>query len=201
MPRYSQVFSLKDLLNNPELKGKLPFIDYKEKEVGGKVSVRTGMKTVNREVFDTATSAARPFYKPIITKRSGDLMIIGGELVGDHNDAVDAVYSALLGKKQLLSFTANNGQMIRDALKEAEKNKRKYGIDSKLYLRAQSIEEIKGMTDKQLYALMQNITENIVYGDNFPRTQAKYKVEEFEVDSPYDYEQRKLRWKFKVGDL
>lgn len=202
MPRYSQVFSLKDLFNNPALKNKLPFVNYKEKELDtGKISVRTGLKTVNRQVFDTSTSAARPYYKPIKTIRSGNMMIIGGELVGDHDEAVDAVYNALLGQTQLLSFTANNANMIRDALKEAEKNKRQYGIDSKLYLRAQSITEIQGMTQKQLGGLMQNIMENIVYGDNFPKTQSKYRVEDFEIGSPYNYEQRKLRWKFKVGDL
>lgn len=202
MPRYSQVFSLKDLFNNPALKNKLPFVNYKERELeNGKISVRTGLKTVNRQVFDTATSAARPYYKPIKTIRSGNLMVIGGELVGDHDEAVDAVYNSLLAQTQLISFTANNANMIRDALKETEKNKRQYGIDSKLYLRAQSITEIQGMTQKQLGGLMQNIMENIVYGDNFPRTQAKYSVENFEIGSPYNYEQRKLRWKFKVGDL
>ena len=49
--------------------------------------------TIN--VTKNATSAARPFYKPIKTTRSGDLMIISGELIGDHDGAVEAVYNAL----------------------------------------------------------------------------------------------------------
>ena len=68
--------------------------------------------------------------------------------------------------------------MVRSALKEAEKNKRAYGINSKLNLRVQSMQEIEGMSRQQLQALMSDIMENIVYGDNFPQTQKKYNVEQ-----------------------
>lgn len=202
MAIFSQTFSLKDIFNNKNLKGKFPLINYREIErEDGKLSVRTNAKTVNRYVFDTATSAARPFYKGIKTTRSGDTMIISGELTGDHNSAVDAVYNALLNSKGVLSYTANNADMIRSALKESEKNTRNYGLNSKLYLRCQSMAEIEGMTKPQLMALMNDIMENIMYGDNFPKTQAKYKVEDMKLNSPFDYEQRKRRWKFKVGDI
>ena len=50
--RYSQNFTLTDIFNNPKLKGKLPLINYKERELeGGKISVRTNGKTVNRQVL------------------------------------------------------------------------------------------------------------------------------------------------------
>ena len=198
---YSQIFTLKDIFNNEKLKDKLPLINYKEKELeNGKISRRTNVKTVNRQVFDTATSAARPYYKPIITTRSGDTMIIGGELVGDHDGAVDAVYNALSAKRTLLIWTANNADMIRSALKESEKNKRNSGINSKLYLRVQSMQQIEGMSRQQIQALLSDIMENIVYGDNFPQTQKKYNVENLPVNSPYNYKQRQLRWKNRVGD-
>lgn len=199
--RYSQNFSLTDIFNNKKLKNKIPLINYKEKELeNGKISRRTNTKTVNRQVFDTATSAARPFYKPLITSRNGDKMIITGELVGDHDGAVEAVYNALLAKRSILIWTANNADMIRSALKEAEKNKRNYGINSKLYLRAQSMEQIEGMSKPQIQALMSDIMENIVYGDDFPETQKKFGVEKLSVNSPYNYKQRQIRWKYKVGD-
>ena len=104
--RFSQNFTLTDIFNNKKLKDKIPLINYKEKELeNGKISRRTNAKTVNRQVFDTATSAARPFYKPMITTRSGDLMIISGELIGDHDGAVDAVYNALQSKRVLFIWT------------------------------------------------------------------------------------------------
>lgn len=200
--RYSQIFTLTEIFNNKRLKNKIPLINYKEKELeNGKISRRTNGKTVNRQVFDTATSAARPFYKPIITHRAGDTMEITGTLVGDHDQAVDAVYNALLAKRLLLIWTANNADMIRDALKEAEKNKRNYGIDSRLYLRVQSMEQIEGMSNREIQALINNIMENIMYGDDFPKTQNKYGVENFKVNSPYNYEQRKTMWKQRVGDV
>lgn len=200
--RFSQTFTLTDIFNNKKLKDKLPLINYKEKELeNGKISRRTNAKTVNRQVFDTATSAARPFYKPIKTTRSGDTIIISGELVGDHDGAVEAVYNALLAKRQILIWTANNADMVRYALKEAEKNKRNNGINSRLYLRVQSMQQIEGMSKQQIQALMSDIMENIVYGDDFPETQKKFAVENMEINSPYNYKQRQLRWKYKVGDM
>jgi hypothetical protein len=209
MARFTQNFTLTDIFNNKKLKDKIPLINYKEKELeNGKISRRTNAKTVNRQVFDTATSAARPFYKPIKTTRSGDTMIISGELVGDHDGAVDAVYNAIQSKKSILIWTANNADMIRSALKEAEKNKRNYGINSKLYLRVQSMQQIEGMTKPQIQALMGDIMENIMYGDDFPETQKKFNVKEMldtqartSREFTLTYSQRQLRWKYKVGDL
>ena len=199
---YYQNFTLTDIFCNEKLKNKIPFITYKEKELeSGRLSQRTSIKTVNRQVFDTATTAARPFYKPLITNRNGDTMIISGEMIGDQDDAVDAVYNALYAKRLLLLWTANNAEMVRSALKEAQKNKRNNGINSKLYLRAQSMQQIEGMNNKELQALLTNVMENIIYGDDFPATQKKFKVEEFLTDSPLNYEQRKLRWKYRVGDV
>lgn len=196
---YSQIFTLKDIFNNNKLKDKLPLVNYKEKELeDGKISRRTNAKTINRFVFDTATSAARPFYKPIKTTRSGDLMIIGGEMVGDHDGAVDAVYNALQSKRVLFIWTANNVKMIRDALKESEKDKNN-GVAAKLYLRVQSMQQIEGMTRQQIQALLQNIMENIVYGDDFPKTQKKYGVENWNLSNKFNYNQLKLRWKNRVG--
>ena len=128
--RFTQTFTLTDIFNNKKLKDKLPLINYREIERGnGKVSSRTNAKTINRLVFDISASAARPYYKPITTHRSGDTMVIGGNRVGDHNSAVEAVYNALVAQKQVMIYTVNNADMVRSALKEAEKNKRKYGIN------------------------------------------------------------------------
>ena len=199
--RYSQNFTLTDIFNNKRLKGKIPLINYKEIErEDGKVSRRTNAKTINRLVFDISTSAARPYYKPITTHRSGNIMVISGNLVGDHNAAVEAVYNALQSQKQVMSYTVNNADIIRSALKEAEKNKRNYGADAKLYLRAQSMTEIEGMTKREIQALIDNIMENIFYGSDFPETQKKYGVENLPVKSPYDYKQRQEQWKRKIGE-
>lgn len=199
---YSQIFTLTDIFNNKKLKTKLPLINYREKKLeNGKISRRTSLKTVNRQVFDTATSAARPFYKPLKTTRSGDVMIISGELVGNHDGAVDAVYSALQGIRSVLIWTANNSEMIKSALKEAEENKRAYGNDCKLFLRAKSMQQIEGMSKREIQALMENIMENIVYGGNFPKTQKKFNVENLPTKSALNYKQRKLRWKNRVGDF
>lgn len=200
--RFTQNFTLADIFNNKKLRDKIPLINYREKQLeDGRISKRTNAKTVSRQVFDTATSAARPFYKPIITHRNGNIMTIGGELVGELDAAVDAVYEALQAQKQIILWTANNADMIRDALKESKKNKRNNGLDGKLYLRVLSMQQIEGMSKRQIQALMNDIMENIVYGDDFPATQKKWAVETMKVNSPYNYKQRQQKWKQKVGDI
>ena len=70
-----------------------------------------------------------------------------------------------------------------------------------MYLKVQSIQQIQGMSKPQLKGLMENILENIFYGDDFPQTQKAFNLENFAVNSPFNYNQRKMRWKNKVGDV
>ena len=198
--RFSLNFTLTDIFNNTKLKNKIPLVNYKEKERDdGKISVRTHLKTINKQVYDTATIAARPFYKPLKASKSGNTITISGDLVGDLDEATEAVYGAILAKRQLLMWTGNNGSLIRSALKEAEKNRRNYGINTKLYLRVQSMQEIEGMSNRQIEALLDDIVENIFYSDDFPQTQKKYELDKLFTSSAYSYEQRKAKWKEKVG--
>lgn len=202
MATFTKTFTLKDIFNNKKLQGKLPLINYKEKETEtGKISVRTSPKTVRKQVFDTATTTAKAYYKPLLATRAENTLTISGTLTGDYDEAVESIYKALQGIRSLLIWTANNGDIIRDALKESEKNKRLYGIDSKLLLRVQSMAQIEGMSRPQLQALMADIMENIVYGDDFPQTQKKWGVQSMPTNSPFDYNERKRRWQIKVGKL
>ena len=90
--RFSQIFTLKDIFNNKKLAGKIPLINYRERErEDGKTMVRTSPKSVPRLVYDTSVKAARPYYKPLNPSKSGDTIIIDGILVGDHDAAVNAV--------------------------------------------------------------------------------------------------------------
>lgn len=199
--RFYQNFTLIDIFNNRALANKIPLINYKETEkADGKIMRRTNLKTVTKEVYDTSVRAARPFYKNIVHRRQQDIIDITGEMIGDHDDAVDAVYNALLAKKDILRYTANDSEMIRSALKEAEKNKRKTGLKSKLYLRINSMQQLQGMSNMQIRWFMKDVIDNILYGDNFPETQKKFNVDKMYVQSPFDYEQRKFKWKMKVGD-
>lgn len=197
---YQKKYTLKDIFNNKELKDKIPLINYKESlQENGKISRRTRAKTINTLVYDTSVSAARPFYKPLKASRSNDIVILGGNLTGKQNDAVNAVYNALLGKRMLMIWTVNNADLVRNALKESEKNRNSYGETSKLALKVGSMEEIKNMTNRQLAILMHEITENIFYSDDFPKTQEKWGLKDIKV-GVLSYEQRKEKWRRKVGE-
>lgn len=200
--QWSQIFSLKDIFTNQKLKNKLPLVNYKEHVTeDGRVAQRTNITTVRKRVYDTATESARPYYNPMITQRLETQLIIDGEMVGDHDQAVDAVYNAIKGIRSVLIWTANNADMVRYALKESERNKRNFGIDSKLYLRVQSMQEIEGMNRSQLQALLNDVMDNIAYGDNYPETQKKFAVDKLAGGGKYSYEDRVFNWKQKVGAL
>lgn len=203
MSNYSQKFTLTDIFNNRRLAGKLPLVNYKEIErENGKTSRRTSMKTVPMLVYQTAKSAAKPFYKPLEASKSGDEIIIDGDCGEQYDEAYEAIYAAIKAQQQLMSFTVNNGDIIRSALKEGEKSRRKTGVSVKLYLRAQSMQQIEGMTKTQLKSLLQNIMENIVYGDDFPETKKKYKAQEIGVITgkhAKTYEEARADWRRRVG--
>lgn len=199
--RYSQNFTLTDILTNKQLRGKMPYISYKEKETEtGEVKQRTQVLTVRKQVFDNAIISAKPYYSPLVTTKSENTLILDGNLVGDHNQAVDAVYNSLKGIRAELTWTANTSNLLRYAMKEAERNKRKFGIETKLYLRPQSMQEIKGMSRPQYQALLSDIIENIFCSDDFPETQKKFEVDKL-MKSGYTYKQQVENWKQKVGAL
>lgn len=200
--QWTQIFTVRDILSNKQLKGKMPYIQYKEKETEtGEVSKRTQALTVRKQVFDTATNSASPFYSPLVTQKVGDQLILDGNLTGDHDQCVDAVYTALKGIRAELIWTANTTNILRYAMKETERNKRTFGIDSKLYLRVQSMEQIQGMSMSQRQALLKDIVDNVYFGDDFPETQKKFKVDELVEGGIYNYKQEKENWKRKVGAL
>lgn len=200
--QWSQIFTLRDILSNKKLKGKIPYIDYKEKETAtGDVTQRTQVLTVRKQVFDTATNTARPYYSAMTTIKAGDTIIIDGEMIGEHDQCVDAVYSALKGIRAELKWTANTANITRYAMKEAESNKRMFGIDSKLYLRVQSMQEIEGMSRPQLQSLLSDIVDNIYFGDDYPQTQKKFVVDKMVKGNVFSYRQEQENWKRKVGAL
>lgn len=199
--RFTQNFTLRDIFSNDKLKKKLPYIDYKEQEKDGKVSQRASINSVRDQIFDTAVSTARPYYSSMTATRTENRLDIGGEMTGDHNSAVNEVYNAINSIKSVLIWTANNGEMIKSALKESERNRRNFGIDTKLYLRAQSMLEIEGMSRAQLQALLSDVMENIFFGDDFPETQKKFGVDKMASVGAYNYKQQVEKWKQKVGVL
>lgn len=202
MNNYTENFTLTDIFNNKELEDKLPQINYREyyaiTDKGSKVYNKTSVKTIRRQVFDGSIKMARFYYKPLKALKQGDTLILDGKLVYDHDSCVNDIYDNLVGMKPMLSYTANNVDMIRSALKEAEKNRRLYGINSKLFLRQQSMMEIKGLTNKQRQLFMNDVMNNILFGDNFPITQKKFKVSELDYGQK-DYATLKKAWREKVG--
>lgn len=183
---FSKVFSLKDIMQNKQLKNVMPQISV-GKDVG---------EDIFNEIFNTAKQAAQPYYKPLIVVKSGEGIRIKGETQSTANEVVDVVYNALLSKQQVISFFAKNKSLYETALKESKVNKQRYGINTKLYLRVQSFEQIRGMSEPKTVGLLKNITENILYGDDFPETQKIFKVEK-----DLHYKRKQEQWKNKVGDL
>lgn len=194
---YTQKFTLADIFNNYKLKNKLPLIHYKETvDEKGAMHRTTSLKSISRFVYDKAVYVAMPFYNPLKPKKSGNTIILGGNLIEGHSEAVDAVYRAILASKSVLEYTNNYAPLIRDAIKEGEREK----PAPKLYLKQTSIEQIAALDKKGIDAFMKDVLQNVMYGD-FPKTQKSYGIEDMSVGNHFSYEQNKARWKTKVGDL
>lgn len=197
---YSQHFTLADIFNNKSLRSLIPLVNYKEKtDEEGKTHRTTSMRSIGRFVYDKSVQAARPFYEPLEAHKAGNTIIISGKPVSGQEDAVEAIYGALVASKYIMELTVNNADMIRDALKEAEREK----PAPKLYLKQVSMEQIKAAlrTKKGRDALMQDILQNVFYSPDYAKTQGKYGVENIGVGNHFTYEQNRARWERKVGAL
>lgn len=179
----------------------MPLINYKEKTASDDKTVQsTSVTSIKKRVFDAAIGTARMYYSPLATQKTNDTLVIDGELTGSLDTAFEAIYNSVKNIRSVLIWTANNAEIVREALKEGERNKR-YGINSKLYLRTQSMQEIEGMSRPQLQALLTDIMENIYYGDDFPETQRKFEVDKLLPGGAYFYKQMREDWKIKVGAM
>lgn len=202
--RFSQNFTLLDIFTNKKLRKKLPIIRYKETiNDNGKLSQRTSIKDVRERAYQIAKGVASQYYTTMETEVKGDTLVIKGNIeTRHHSTCVSEIFQTIKSQTVILKQTEHYMPVIREALKESQKNKYEFGIDSKLYLRANSIEEIKGMSVYQIQALWNDIMENIMYSDNFPKTQKKLSVKysRFGGLDP-DYNTKVMAWKRKVGDL
>ena len=129
------------------------------------------------------------------------MLSLSGKLRDDktgQDDAVEAVYNALLAIKPVILWTANNADMIRDALKESEKSKYRSAVTPRLLLRAVSMQQIEGMSKQQTQALMTDIMENVVFGDDYAKTQKKWNVASWMFNG-LTYEEARAKWRKKVG--
>ena len=196
---YTQTFTLAEIFNAKELRGLLPLVNYKEREdEPGKTHRTTNLRSVGRVVYDNSVAAARRYYEPLSAHKLGNLITLGGNLVENQDDCVEAVYQRLLGAKILLEFTANNADMIRAAVKEGERNH----DAPKLWLREKSMAQVKAVlqTRRGKLRFMNDIMQNLYYG-NYPQTQKKFGVWDIDIGNHHSYEENKLRWERKVGEI
>lgn len=201
MSVYSRQFTLSDIFSNKELRGKLPYIQYKETEKeDGKISVRTKMLSISAYTYDVSKKSARPYYNPFVPRKNGNNIVIKGVLSEGYQlgQVVDDIYTELLAKRMIIQWTANNMGIIRKALKEGKKAQRIEGKEPKLALKISSIDQIKFMNNSQITYFIDDVMKNIVYGDDFPQTQNKYNVEKL-IPKNVDYQTAVERWNQNTG--
>lgn len=188
---YTQNFTLRDIFNNPKLKGKIPLVNYQEKKDG---KYRTNMQSLTSLVYETAKIGATPFYKPLKANRKANTIVIDGN-TEELEIAFNSVYTALLGQKQMFDYTVNNADIIRSALVEGAKQKN----EPKLWLKANTMTEIENFNKRQMQFFIDDVMRNIFYNPDFYKTQKKYGVDEITVNRSSNYERRRQNWAKKVG--
>lgn len=169
---YSKLFRLSDLFNNKELKGVLPQLSITEttKEGYQAKSYRVrGFKNIEQEIMMYAKIGAMPYMKNV--KVSNEI-VVSGELRKHATIqlAYDSVLNTLRGASASLSLLGSYGSEITDVLRKIHNNMQ-FKIGNKteplLYLRINSLNEIKYMNEQQKKALIKNVMENIYFSDDF----------------------------------
>jgi hypothetical protein len=164
---YNKLFTLSDLFHNQELKGVLPQMNITTRKNG---QVMAHFKYDADEIIMLCRMGAMPFMKNIKIDFS-EPMIVSGELRKNATiyQAYDSVLSILKANASSLTLLSSYGNTIEDVMKKIRKSDR-YKItkkEPKLYLRINSINDIKTMNEQQKRALINNIVENIYFSDDF----------------------------------
>lgn len=190
--KYSQVFSLEDLFENETVKNKLPFLQSEGNDENEDV--------LAQNVFQFVKVSAKSVLNNFNASYIGNSIVLDVGSDYELDSLVDKIYDDLLLSKSNIETSILNHEIIESAVNESKSNRRRYGINSKLYLKAQSVQQISGMNEKQIEELINNILENIYFGDNFPQTQKKFNLSDLKIYGRHSYEERKKQWKQMVGD-
>lgn len=173
---YKQLFTLSDLFNNKDLKGYLPQIEFKEYTKNDKIySSSKGFNYLFDEIVMYARIGAMPYMSNVKITRSttsNDGFYVDGKLRKNATLqlAYDSVLSTLQGASGSLTLLGSYGDTIEGMMREIRKtSKYRMGDKSepKLWLRINSLQEIKSMNKQQKDALLKNIIENIYFSDDF----------------------------------
>lgn len=171
---YSKLFTLSDLFNNKDLKGVLPQLNIKTNSNGySSVSFKNNYLD---EILMYAKIGAMPYMKNITMgwdySVGGDAFYVKGEIrkYSTLQNAYEGVLTTLQNASSSISLLASYGDTITDVFKKIRKSDRyRFGdkTEPKLYLRINSLDEIKFMTKEKKDALIKNVIENIYFSDDF----------------------------------
>lgn len=91
--------------------------------------------------------------------------------VSNLSTSYSAIIEMLRNNKATISKALTHNEELETALEEELSKKIKGKSGDKLYLRLAKLEDIKGMTPREINALIDNIVENIYFNDAFSKTQ------------------------------
>ena len=177
---YSKKFTLYDLFYNPDLKGVLPQarIRTKELELTSEKKVRTIEKVSFDDYLDQiisiATKTAKKTMKNVKVNTNAYMVALikgtlrkGCYITNTYND----VYMTLRNNAYMVSFFYTNREKIAKCMLESEiilgANREK----NRLYLRINSLEEIKGFDRMEMAKFLKDVMENLYFNDNFIKTE------------------------------
>ena len=171
---FKQKFTLEDLFSNPDLKDYLPQFKITEKKAEDSgLQFDTAYKVNKANIIPMIKNYARlgasPFYDKVKVVGQNEI-IVSGKLKRNSTiqEAYDSVLRALQTNAYNLSFTTQNGNIIRSMLDKTINGKKfRNGYMPKLYLKINSLEEIKSLDRMERAKLMKNVMENIYFSDDF----------------------------------
>lgn len=201
---YKQNFTLSQIFAEDTMKGRLlNLINIRDLRTNDNDKVnKAPFNTVKNLAFLIANKSASQVFESFVSTEIGDNLDIAGKI--DNLDvALDQITLDLASQVGTLSTLANNINIINEAVVESLRIQHATGKEPKLYLKENSLQEIRNKSPKEMSEFLQEILENIYYNESFKNVQSSLDLESNSIDgkkySWIKYKDRKAKWEYKVG--
>lgn len=169
---YNKLFTLSDLFNNKELKNYLPQVSiHNIKNKDGTITQKVkGFKIMEEQAINFAKQGARISMSNVKASGTLDNIVVSGRLRKHATiyEAYENVLSILKANKGSLTLLGSYRDVLTNTFQKIQdKSKYSHYKEPKLYLRINSLNEIKYMNKQQKDAFINNIVENIYFSDDF----------------------------------
>lgn len=178
---YSKKFTLYDLFNNKDLRGYLPQAKIRTSKFVSSINGKEYRQIESikfddyiDQIVEISKRTARITMKNVKANTNAYMVALikgtlrkGYSITNTYND----VLMAIRNNAYMVKFFYFNREQIAKAMKETESLLGVNREKNRLYLRINSLDEIKGFDRMEMAKFLKDVMENIYFNDNFIKTE------------------------------